>query len=98
IAKLAKAWESRLTAQPEPVEWVRVHKLPDYVHFPHRVHVADGIACQECHGPVQTMERMRQAGPLSMGWCVNCHRLGPAQAPSHWKRSGGPLDCAACHW
>lgn len=93
IAKLTAAWESRGV-----VAWNRVHSLPRYAHFSHRAHVADEIRCQECHGPVQTMERLRQASPLSMGWCVNCHRQGPGEAPSHWKRSGGPLDCAACHW
>ncbi|MBI3297207.1 MAG: c-type cytochrome [Elusimicrobia bacterium] len=93
IAKLTAAWESR-----GAVAWNRVHSLPRYAHFSHRAHVADGIRCQECHGPVETMQTLRQAGSLSMGWCINCHRRPPAEAPSHWKRSGGPLDCAACHW
>jgi hypothetical protein len=86
------------TEAARAVEWVRVHQLPDFVHFPHRVHVANNIQCQECHGPVETMPRMRQAASLSMGWCVSCHREAPGNAPTHWKRSGGPLDCAACHW
>jgi mono/diheme cytochrome c family protein len=98
IAKVVAAWDSRLGASPKPVEWTRIHDLPDFVHFPHRVHVANDIRCQECHGPVQDMVRVRQASSLSMGWCVNCHRLQKAAAPSHWKRSGGPLDCSACHW
>lgn len=93
IAKLTAAWDSK-----GAVAWNRVHSLPRFSHFTHRAHVANGIACQECHGPVETMERLRQASSLSMGWCVNCHRLKPGEAPSHWKRSGGPLDCAACHW
>lgn len=93
IAKLTVAWDSK-----GAVAWNRVHSLPRYAHFSHRAHVANDIRCQECHGPVEDMERLRQAGSLSMGWCVNCHRLGPTEAPSHWKRSGGPLDCAACHW
>lgn len=93
IAKLAAAWDSK-----GAVAWNRVHSLPRYAHFSHRAHVANDIRCQECHGPVETMERLRQASSLSMGWCVNCHRLKPGEAPSHWKRSGGPLDCAACHW
>lgn len=98
IAKLIAAWESRKTGFPEPIAWVRVHNLPDYVHFSHRNHVRNEIRCQECHGPVQKMERMRQASSLSMGWCVNCHRQGAGKAPSHWKRSVGPLDCTTCHW
>ncbi len=76
----------------------RIHDLPDFVHFPHRVHVANNIRCQECHGPIQDMVRVRQAASLSMGWCVNCHRQPKSAAPSHWKRTVGPLDCAACHW
>lgn len=93
IAKLTAAWDAKGS-----VAWNRVHSLPRYAHFSHRAHVANGVLCQECHGPVETMERLRQASSLSMGWCVNCHRLQASEAPSHWKRSGGPLDCAACHW
>jgi len=98
IAKLVAAWETRASTAPAAIEWNRVHDLPDFAHFPHRVHVANEILCQECHGPVQEMTRMRQASSLSMGWCIECHRKTKSDAPSHWKRSGGPLDCAACHW
>lgn len=98
IARVVAAWEARTSTGTAALAWTRVHRLPDYVHFSHRVHVADDLQCQECHGPVQAMERVRQAAPLSMGWCVSCHRLSPREAPSHWKRAGGPLDCAACHW
>lgn len=98
IAKVVAAWEHRADPAGPKLEWVRVHSLPGFVHFSHRVHVNNEIRCQECHGPVQTMERMRQASSLAMGWCVNCHRQEPGTAPTHWKRAGGPLDCAACHW
>lgn len=98
IAKLVALWDTRLSSAPRTIQWNRVHDLPDYVHFPHRVHVADGIRCQECHGPVQEMARLRQTSSMSMGWCIDCHRLEKSKAPSHWKRAGGPLDCAACHW
>ena len=58
-----------------PIEWVRIHNLPDHVYFNHAQHVAVGeLACQTCHGPVETMEVVQQYAPLSMGWCVNCHR------------------------
>ena len=57
-----------------PIAWVKVHNLPDFVYFDHRPHVNAGVVCQTCHGPVETMERVRQAQDLSMGWCVNCHR------------------------
>ena len=60
--------------QPRPIEWIRIHNLPEFVYFDHRPHVNGGVACQTCHGPVESMERVRQAKDLSMGWCVNCHR------------------------
>ncbi len=59
---------------PTPIRWVKVHNLPDFVYFDHRPHVNAGVTCQTCHGPVETMERVRQVQDLSMGWCVNCHR------------------------
>ena len=58
-----------------PIEWVRIHNLPDHVYFNHAQHVTVGkIACQECHGKIQEMEVVHQHAPLSMGWCINCHR------------------------
>jgi hypothetical protein len=60
--------------QPRPIQWTKVDNLPDFVYFDHRPHVNAGVACQKCHGPVETMERVRQVEDLSMGWCVNCHR------------------------
>lgn len=58
-----------------PIEWVRIHNLPDHVYFNHAQHVTVGkLECQTCHGPVETMEVLAQASPLSMGWCINCHR------------------------
>jgi len=57
-----------------PVEWVRVHDLPDYVYFNHSAHVTRGIGCVSCHGRIDTMEVVRQVEPLSMGWCLECHR------------------------
>ncbi len=98
IAKLLKVYETHASSAPAQIPWIRVHHLPDYVHFSHRVHVNNNISCQECHGPVQTMTRVRQYSSLSMGWCINCHRLTPETAPKHWKKVGGPLDCAACHY
>ena len=59
----------------EPIEWVRVHNLPDLAYFNHAQHVAVGkLECQECHGPIEEMEVVRQYANLTMGWCVNCHR------------------------
>ena len=55
-------------------EWVRVHDLPDYVYFNHSAHVRRGVGCVTCHGRVDTMEVVYQVEPLSMGWCLDCHR------------------------
>ncbi|HKO75780.1 MAG TPA: c-type cytochrome, partial [Flavobacterium sp.] len=80
IQKLYKAvgWDATTqsyTGKTEPVKWVRIHNLPDFVYFNHSQHVTvAGIECQTCHGPVQEFEIMKQFSPLTMGWCVNCHR------------------------
>ncbi|MEG9327129.1 c-type cytochrome [Salinimicrobium catena] len=80
IAKLydAVGWDvsqQAYTGETEPVKWIRIHNLPDFAYFNHSQHVeVGGIACQTCHGPVQEMEIMYQNAPLTMGWCVNCHR------------------------
>lgn len=59
----------------KPIEWVKIHNLPDHVYFNHAQHVAVGeVACQSCHGPIQEMDEVFQYSPLSMGWCINCHR------------------------
>ena len=63
-----------------PIEWVRIHNLPDHAYFNHAQHVAVGkLECQTCHGPIQEMEEVYQYSPLSMGWCINCHRQTPVQ-------------------
>lgn len=79
-----------------PIRWVRIHQTPDFVTFDHRPHVAAGVACQKCHGPVETMERVRQMESLNMGWCVNCHRGrdGTRLAGLPVKASS---DCSVCH-
>lgn len=97
IKKLDQFWEARTGPSARSIPWVRVHNLPDFVFFNHQAHVQNNVQCQECHGPVQTMPVMRQSADLSMGWCLNCHRHEGRPAPSHWKRSKGTLDCAACH-
>ncbi len=58
----------------QPVEWVKVHTLPDYVFFNHAVHVNRGISCVDCHGQVNEMEVVSHDQPMSMGWCLDCHR------------------------
>ena len=60
----------------KPIPWVRIHKLPEYVHFPHMRHVNAGVTCQTCHGQIQKMDRVYQFASLNMGWCVSCHVNG----------------------
>jgi hypothetical protein len=57
-----------------PIEWIRIHDLPDYVYFNHSAHLRAGVGCASCHGNVATMEVVKQVEPLSMGWCLDCHR------------------------
>lgn len=90
------------------VSWVKVHNLPDFAYFNHSRHVLSGVQCQRCHGAVEQMERVEQVKPLTMGWCLECHREhagiergGMARAVS---RLDGPqpaatgLDCSSCHY
>jgi Cytochrome c7 and related cytochrome c/Class III cytochrome C family len=58
----------------KPIEWVRVHDLPDYVYFNHSIHVAKGVGCSTCHGRIDQMPVVYQAAPLQMEWCLACHR------------------------
>ncbi len=80
IKKLYKAvgWddaEQKYTGKSQPVKWVRIHNLPDFVYFNHSQHVSvAGVECQTCHGPIQEMEVVSQFAPLTMGWCIDCHR------------------------
>jgi cytochrome c7-like protein len=61
-------------ADNRPIRWNKVNRLPDYVYFDHAIHVAKGVGCSTCHGDVSTMRLMRQAAPLTMAWCLDCHR------------------------
>jgi len=92
--------------QRRPIAWTKVHNLPDFVYFNHSQHVVSGVACQRCHGAVEQMDRIEQAAPLTMGWCLDCHRkAGPELA--RLRRASGSheaadapfpgLDCGKCH-
>jgi hypothetical protein len=75
IAKIYKAIETK-----KPIEWVQVHNLPDHVFFSHAQHVNVGkLECKQCHGPVETMDRIMQVEDLGMGWCIECHRTTEVQ-------------------
>jgi nitrate reductase gamma subunit len=113
--KLASAELQKLkeaVAQDRPIRWVKIHNLPDFVYFNHSQHVVVAkLACQRCHGPVETMNRVAQQAPLTMGWCIGCHRsegvLPPGVHPgaasgmwASWKpgRGMGGQDCSKCHY
>jgi hypothetical protein len=83
IRLLATYWESK-----EPIPWIKVHDLPDFVHFTHKRHVAAGIECQTCHGPIETMDVVSREAPLKMGLCLNCHRDNEVEHGT---------DCWTCH-
>ena len=71
-ARLAVVEESWDTAAP--IAWNRVHDMPDFVFFDHSIHVAKGVGCSDCHGPVHQMEGMWKNEPMTMGWCLECHK------------------------
>jgi hypothetical protein len=81
IAKLRQMW-----SQQQPINWERVHRMPDHVRFLHEPHISAGFACAECHGDVQAMGQVVQVRALNMGDCVSCHRANSA-----------PTECATCH-
>lgn len=93
LAPLREAWRTG-----QPIEWVRVHQVPDYAYFNHAVHVARGVSCVSCHGEVNEMEVVTHAKPLSMSWCLECHRnpypnLRPADKVTEldWSPESDPL-------
>lgn len=82
IVKVLEYWNNK-----EPIPWVRVHDLPDYVRFSHKPHIRAGVNCADCHGNVGAMEAAVQVESLSMGWCVDCHNEREASR-----------DCLVCHY
>jgi hypothetical protein len=78
----------------KPVEWVRVHRVPDHVYFTHQRHVRAGLDCRECHGEVEKMEAARQVSSLTMGWCLDCHKRKQAEQPVERARL---TECLTCH-
>ncbi len=106
IAKIREAFESG-----KPIEWVKVHDMPDHVYFNHKRHVTKGIACETCHGDVKKMAVVKQAKALSMGWCLDCHRGQNKELPASIAKAevenphgtgipkGGvaPVSCYTCH-
>lgn len=98
IAKVKKAID-----EGKAIEWLKVHRLPDFVYFNHSQHVAVGkLNCQTCHGAVESMTRMRQDKMLTMGWCLDCHRASDVKVKGHTEpmkvSEQGGADCAKCHY
>lgn len=93
-AEVQKVRDANLNG--EPIEWIEVHRLPQFVHFPHNRHVVNGeLECQECHGEIQQMPQVYQFASLKMGWCVSCHeRSTYADDPERQVTT----DCTACHY
>ena len=101
VAKVKQALD-----EGNPIAWVKVHRLPDHAFFDHSVHTSAGVDCQTCHGAVESMGLVRQEAPLTMGWCVDCHRdRGSADttALATLANGGDPArhnrltDCVVCH-
>jgi hypothetical protein len=77
LLPVRESWSEKI-----PIKWVRVHKLPEYAYFNHSAHLAAGVGCVSCHGNVAEMVEVMQVEPLSMGWCLDCHRNpGPHLRP-----------------
>jgi hypothetical protein len=103
ISKIYYAYENNV-----PINWVRVHNLPDLAYFNHQQHVVAGKQeCETCHGPIKEMDVVSQYSPLSMGWCINCHRETEVDAELYKKLGRedvhtvediGGLACARCHY
>jgi hypothetical protein len=103
IQKIAEHYHSG-----KPIEWIRIHELPDHAHFPHRRHIQAGLACQTCHGEVEKMEVVFQSQALNMGWCMDCHRgkttpidVLKKKYPDVEDPRGlqvAPLNCTTCHY
>ena len=85
LAPVTQPWTDHRQA-PFEIRWNRVYTLPDFVRFPHRAHVNAGVQCQECHGDVQTMDRVVPVHEINMGFCIECHT-----------KRNVTIDCAVCH-
>ena len=87
--------------QQRPIVWVKVHNLPDYVYFDHSAHISAGLVCASCHGRVDQMTRVTQKAPLSMSWCLDCHRdASGASRPvvaANGRAVRPPTHCSGCH-
>lgn len=90
LQKFADLKGLALGPNARPIPWERIHKLPEYVKFPHMRHVNAGVTCQTCHGDIQNMRKVSQAASLNMGWCVRCHVDG--YDPAEGRRLASTYD------
>ena len=94
LAQLLEYWEKK-----EPIKWVKVHDLCDFVYFDHSRHMQPrtGLKCADCHGDIAKMTRVRRENSLKMKWCLDCHKKAPPKdAPAHQKTLA-PINCTTCH-
>jgi hypothetical protein len=82
VQKVLAAWQNR-----EPINWLRVYRVPDHVHFVHEAHINAGFDCSVCHGQVGQMQVVQHARDLRMGDCITCHQ-----------QNNAPTDCTTCHY
>jgi len=82
VVALHRYWDER-----KAIPWIKVYTLPRFVHFSHEAHVLAQVDCARCHGDVASMRRVARVAPLTMGWCIDCHRASRA-----------PDDCLTCHY
>ena len=83
VQKIHSYWEAQ-----QPIPWIKVHDVPDFVYFTHKRHIKAGLQCQECHGPIETQDRVTRTASLRMPWCVECHTE---------KQVENGRDCWTCH-
>ncbi len=95
IAILLSHWEKK-----QPIVWTKVNDLADFVYFDHSRHMNSGLKCQECHGPIETMEYVRREYGLKMSWCLACHKQAPpagSAAEARGDSTRAPISCVTCH-
>lgn len=94
IQQLLDIWEAG-----EPIRWVKVHDLADFVYFDHSRHLTEaaGLECADCHGEVEKMDRVERVHSLKMGWCLDCHMQPPPEGAPPSQKTRAPIHCSACH-
>ncbi len=86
-------------AKHEPIPWVKVHDLADFVYFDHSRHLnpKTGLSCVDCHGEVEKMDRVVRVHSLKMGWCLDCHKQPPPPGSPPEQKTRAPIHCYTCH-